>query len=162
MNRENVLKSLKFNFATSIFATIIAIAAFETGYLTKGALAMNLTADDMYYIEVSTIMLTIAIIPFALKGFSRAMKKGSSLENSAFLKLYGKWSLIRIFMLFVALVINIFAYYGLEYNGAMYCAIISFGALIYSYPTGKVLDEYRTATKQNDKRNEAIGSNCKL
>jgi hypothetical protein len=147
MNRENVLKSLKFNFATSIFATIIAIAAFETGYLTKGALAMNLTADDMYYIEVSTIMLTIAIIPFALKGFSRAMKKGSSLENSAFLKLYGKWSLIRIFMLFVALVINIFAYYGLEYNGAMYCAIISFGALIYSYPTGKVLDEYQNGNE---------------
>ncbi|MBR5477153.1 MAG: hypothetical protein IKV19_01765 [Bacteroidaceae bacterium] len=147
MNRENVLKSLKFNFATSIFATIIAIAAFETGYLTKGALAMNLTADDMYYIEVSTIMLTIAIIPFALKGFSRAMKKGSSLENSAFLKLYGKWSLIRIFMLFVALVINIFAYYGLEYNGAMYCAIISFGALIYSYPTGKVLDEYQNSNE---------------
>jgi hypothetical protein len=147
MNRENVLKSLKFNFATSIFATIIAIAAFETGYLTKGALAMNLTADDMYYIEVSTIMLTIAIIPFALKGFSRAMKKGSSLENSAFLKLYGKWSLIRIFMLFVALVINIFTYYGLEYNGAMYCAIISFGALIYSYPTGKVLDEYQNGNE---------------
>lgn len=147
MNRENVLKSLKFNFATSIFATIIAIAAFETGYLTKGALAMNLTADDMYYIEVSTIMLTIAIIPFALKGFSRAMKKGNSLENSAFLKLYGKWSLIRIFMLFVALVINIFAYYGLEYNGAMYCAIISFGALIYSYPTGKVLDEYQNSNE---------------
>ncbi len=147
MNRENVLKSLKFNFATSIFATIIAIAAFETGYLTKGALAMNLTADDMYYIEVSTIMLTIAIIPFALKGFSRAMKKGNSLENSAFLKLYGKWSLIRIFMLFVALVINIFAYYGLEYNGAMYCAIISFGALIYSYPTGKVLDEYQNGNE---------------
>ena len=147
MNRENVLKSLKFNFATSIFATIIAIAAFETGYLSKGALAMNLTADDMYYIEVSTIMLTIAIIPFALKGFSRAMKKGSSLENSAFLKLYGKWSLIRIFMLFVALVINIFAYYGLEYNGAMYCAIISFGALIYSYPTGKVLDEYQNGNE---------------
>ena len=147
MNRENVLKSLKFNFATSIFALIIAVAAFETGYLTKGALAMNLTADDMYYIEVSTIMLTIAIIPFALKGFSRAMKKGNSLENSAFLKLYGKWSLIRIFTLFVALVINIFAYYGLEYNGAMYCAIISFGALIYSYPTGKFLDEYQNGNE---------------
>ena len=141
MNRENVLKSLKFNFATSIFAAIIAIVAFETGYLTKGALAMNLTADDMYYIEVSTIMLTIAIIPFALKGFSRAMKKGNSLETIALLKLYGKWSLIRMFMLFIALVINIFVYYGIEYNGAMYCAILSFGALIYSYPSGKVLDE---------------------
>ena len=142
MNRENVLKSLKFNFATSIFATIIAIAAFETGYLTKGALAMNLTPEDMYYIEVSTIMLTIAIIPLALKSFSRAMKKGADLGNDALLKLYGKKSLQRMFLLFIALVTNIFVYYGTEYNGAMYCAIISFAALLYCYPTDKVLDTY--------------------
>jgi hypothetical protein len=152
MNKENVLKSLKFNFATSIFAAIIAIAAFETGYLTKGALAMNLTQEDIYYIEVCSIMLTIAIIPFALKGFSRAMSKGASLGNSAFLKLYSKKSLLRMFLLFIALVINIFVYYGIEYDGAMYCAILSFGALLYSYPTGKVLDEYQNATKLNDEK----------
>lgn len=142
MNRENVLKSLKFNFATSVFAAIIAIAAFETGFLTKGALAMNLTTDDLYYIEVSTIMLTIAIIPFSLKWFSRAMSKGKELDGNAFLKLYSQKSLIRMFLLFITLVVNIFVYYGIEYDGAMYCAILSFGALIYSYPTGKVLDEY--------------------
>ena len=147
MNRDNVLKSLKFNFATSVFALIIAIAAFETGFLTKGALAMNLTEEDMYYIEVSAIMLTIAITPFALKGFSRAMKRGASLDNISLLKLYSKKSLQRMFLLFIATVINIFVYYGVEYNGAMYCAIISFGALLYSYPTGKVLDEYQNGNE---------------
>ena len=147
MNRENILKSLKFNFATSIFALIIAVAAFETGYLTKGALAINLAEEDLYYIEVSAIMLTIAIIPFAIKGFSRAMKKGASLDNIAFLKLYSKKSLQRMFLLFISLVVNIFVYYGIEYDGAMYCAIISFGALLYSYPSGKVLDEYQNNNK---------------
>ena len=142
MNRENVLKSLRFNFATSVFAAIIAIAAFETGYLTKGALAMSLGVEDIYYIEVSAIMLTMAIIPLAIKGFSRAMKKGANMDNNTLLKLYSKKSLQRMFLLFIALVINIFIYYGVEYKGAMYCAILSFGALLYSYPTGKVLDEY--------------------
>ena len=142
MNRENVIKSLRFNFATSVFAAIIAIAAFETGYLTKGALAMSLGVEDIYYIEVSAIMLTMAIIPLAIKGFSRAMKKGANMDNYALLKLYSKKSLQRMFLLFIALVINIFIYYGVEYKGAMYCAILSFGALLYSYPTGKVLDEY--------------------
>ena len=142
MNRENVIKSLRFNFATSVFAAIIAIAAFETGYLTKGALAMSLGVEDIYYIEVSAIMLTMAIIPLAIKGFSRAMKKGANMNNYALLKLYSKKSLQRMFLLFIALVINIFIYYGVEYKGAMYCAILSFGALLYSYPTGKVLDEY--------------------
>lgn len=143
MNRDNVLKGLKFNFATSIFAALIAVAAFETGYLTKGALTPFIDEESLYYIEVSAIMLTMAIIPFALKGFSRAMAKGTSLDNMAYLKLYNKKSLQRMFLLFIALVVNIFVYYGTEYDGAMYCAILSFGALLYSYPTGKVLDEYR-------------------
>ncbi len=143
MNRDNVLKGLKFNFATSIFAALIAVAAFETGYLTKGALTPFIDEESLYYIEVSAIMLTMAIIPFALKWFSRAMAKGTSLDNMAYLKLYNKKSLQRMFMLFIALVVNIFVYYGTEYDGAMYCAILSFGALLYSYPTGKVLDEYR-------------------
>ena len=147
MNRANVLKSLKFNFATSIFATIIAIAAFETGYLVKGALAMNLGEQDLYYIEVSTIMLTMAIIPLALKWFSRTMSKSTNLDKNAFLKLYSKMSLIRMFLLFIALIVNIFIYYGVDYNGAMYCAIVSLGALLYSYPTGKVLDEYQNSDK---------------
>ena len=108
MNRENVIKPLRFNFITSVFAAIIAVAAFETGYLTKGALAMNLTEEDLYYVEVCTIMLTIAIIPFALKGFSRAMKKGKDLDKVALLNLYSRRSLLRIFLLFIALVINIF------------------------------------------------------
>ena len=88
MNRENVLKSLKINFATAIFAALMAIAAFETGYITKGALAMLLTESDIYYIEVAGIMLTIAIIPAALKLFSRAMSKAvkNDMEKGQFMK----------------------------------------------------------------------------
>ena len=143
MNRENVLKGLKFNFITSIFAAAIAIAAFETGYLTKGALTPFVGKEGLYYIEVTAVMLTMAIIPLALKLFSRAMSKSTELNDTAYLKLYNKKSLQRMFLLFVSLVINIFVYYGIEYDGAMYCAILSFGALLYSYPTGKVLDGYR-------------------
>ena len=99
MNKDSVLKSLKFNFATSIFAAIIAIAAFETGFLTKGVLLLHLTEQDIYYVEVATILL------------------------------------------FIVLVVNIFVYYGISYDGAMYCGIVSFGALLYSCPTEKVLDD---------------------
>lgn len=141
MNKDSVLKSLKFNFATSIFAAIIAIAAFETGFLTKGVLLLHLTEQDLYYVEVATIMLTIAIVPLALKLFSRSMAKGASLDNITFLKLYNKKSLQRMFLLFIALVVNIFVYYGISYDGAMYCGIVSLGALLYSCPTEKVLDD---------------------
>ncbi len=150
MNKENVLKSLKFNFITSIFSAIIAIAAFETGYLTKGVLAMNLSEQDIYYVEVSAIMVTIAIIPFAIKGFSRSMKKAAGLDNITILKLYGKKSIQRMFLLFIALVVNIFVYYGIKYDGSLYCGIVSLGALIYSYPTENVLNEYLDSKKQNN------------
>lgn len=143
MNRDNVLKGLRFNFITSIFAALIVVAAFETGYLTKGALTPFIGEEGLYYIEVTAVMLTMAIIPLALKLFSRAMGKSAELDGTAYLKLYNKKSLQRLFLLFISLVINIFVYYGIEYDGAMYCAIISFGALLYSYPTGKVLDRYR-------------------
>ena len=53
----------------------------------------------------------------------------------------------RMFLLFIALVVNIFVYYGIEYAGAMYCAILSFGALLYSYPTGKGLDGYMNSNE---------------
>ncbi|MBQ5895723.1 MAG: hypothetical protein IIW75_04030 [Bacteroidaceae bacterium] len=142
MNKENVLKSLRFNFITSIFSAIIAIAAFETGYLTKGVLAFNLNEQDIYYVEVLSIITTIAIVPFSLKLFSRSMNKAAGLDNNAILKLYGKKSIQRMFLLFISLVINIFVYYGVQYDGALYCAIVSLGALIYSYPTEKVLNEY--------------------
>lgn len=142
MNRENVLKSLKINFATSIFAALIAIAAFETGYLTKGVLALNLTANDVYYIEVAAIMLTMVIVPLAIKMFSRAMNKTAGLDSNAFIKLYYKKSLQRMFLLFISLIVDLFIYYGINYDGAMYCAIVSFGALVYSYPNSKVLDSY--------------------
>lgn len=141
MNKENVLKSLRFNFITSIFSAIIAIAAFETGYLKKGVLALNLIEQDIYYVEVLSIMTTIIIIPLALKLFSRAMNKTAGLDNIAILKIYGKKSIQRMFLLFIALIINIFVYYGIKYDGALYCAIVSLGALIYSYPTEKVLNE---------------------
>lgn len=87
-------------------------------------------------------MVTIAIVPLALKWFSRSMNKASGLDNIAKLKLYSKKSIMRMFLLFIALIINIFVYYGVEYDGAMYCAIVSLGALIYSYPTEQVLNEY--------------------
>lgn len=141
MERKKVLKALQINFATAILAAIIAAAAFETGYLTKGILLAYITETDLYYIQVAAIMLTIAIVPFALKIFSRAMSKGRALNDDEHLKLYNKKSLQRIFLLFIPLVINIFIYYGLDYDGSMYCALVSLGALIYSCPTGKTLDD---------------------
>ena len=95
-------------------------------------------------------MVTIAIIPFAIKGFSRAMKKTAGLDNITILKLYGKKSIQRMFLLFIALVVNIFVYYGIKYDGALYCGIVSLGALIYSYPTENVLNEYLDSKKQNN------------
>jgi hypothetical protein len=76
------------------------------------------------------------------------MSKGAELDKTEYLKLYNKKSMQRMFLLFIALVINIFVYYGIEYDGAMYCAILSFGALLYSYPTGKVLDGYMNANEE--------------
>lgn len=141
MDRKSVLKSLQINFTTAVFAAIIAIAAFETGYITKGMMRVAFNDNDLYYIEMGAVLLTMALLPIALKSFSRAMKRAGSANGQELLKRYYKSSLLRIFLLFIPLVANIFVYYGTEYDGALYCGIVSLGALIYSYPGGRVLDE---------------------
>ena len=141
MDRKSVLKSLQINFTTAVFAAIIAVAAFETGYITKGVMGLAFSDNDLYYFEMGTILLTMALVPIALKSFSRTMKRANSANSQEALKLYYKSSLLRIFLLFIPLVANIFIYYGTEYDGALYCGIVSLAALIYSYPSGRVLDE---------------------
>ena len=149
MQKERILKSLRINYFISLAATLFIIAAFESGYLYKGTLANVLTPDAVYAVEVVTVMLTIMFIPLAIKGYTRSLKKAHGMSEREFLKLYTKKSLQRIFILFVAVAVSEFVYYGLNYEGAMYCAVLGYGALLYSYPTKQVLEDYIQNLKNN-------------
>ena len=99
MQTEKTIKSLRFNYYTAFLATLAIIAAFEGGFLHKGALAAILSADDIYLLEVASVMITIALIPIALKSFTRSMKRAAGMGKAKLLKTFGKMSIVRISLL---------------------------------------------------------------
>ena len=142
MQKERILKSLRFNYIVAFIAALIIVVAFEGEYLYKGALAMVLEAKSIYMLQVTGVMVTIGLIPLALKGFTRSLEKVRGKSEPEILKTFNRMSLIRISLLFVVIVLNSFIYYGINYEGAMYCTIFGYGALIYSYPTRATLNQY--------------------
>ena len=142
MDKKNILKSLRINHIFSLFAAVLVIVMFETGLLAKGALASVVSSGAEYVIEVAVIMLTVLLVPLAIKGFSGALNKSLGCSEEEFLTLFAKKAFQRIAVLFVALLINEFVYYGLDYNGAFYCGLLALCSLLYSYPTQMVLQGY--------------------
>ena len=142
MQTEKTIKALRFNYSVAFIATIAIIVAFEGGFLHKGALANILSPDNIYLLEVSSVMITIALIPAALKTFTRSMKKVAGKGKAQVLRTFSKMSLVRISLLFAVIVVNAFIYYGLNYNGALYCGLFGYCALLYSYPTANTLDSF--------------------
>lgn len=142
MNTEKTISALRFNYIVAFIATLAIIVAFEGGFLQKEALTELLSPDDIYILEVTTVMVTMALIPLALKSFSRAMKKAAEAGKMKLLKTFSNMSLVRISLLFVVIVVNAFIYYGIGYNGALYCGLFGYCAFIYSYPTARTLDSY--------------------
>lgn len=142
MEKKEILKSLRINHLFSLFAAILVIVMFETGMLAKGALASVVPSGSIYVIEVVAVMLTVLLVPLAIKGFTNTLTKNLGRSEEEFLKLFAKKGFQRIALLFIALLVNEFVYYGLDYTGSFYCGLLALGSLIYSYPTKMVLEEY--------------------
>lgn len=142
MSKKEILKSLRINHAFSLFAVALVIVAFETGLLVKGALAALMPVNGMYVLEVVVIMSTVLLVPYAIKGFSGALNKAIGCSEEDFLKLFARKSLQRIFILFITLLMNTFVYYGVCYDGSLYCGLLSLCALLYSFPAKQVLEGY--------------------
>lgn len=142
MDKKEILKSLRINHLFSLFAAILVIVMFETGMLAKGALASVVPSGGIYVIEVVAVMLTVLLVPLAIKGFTNNLTKNLGRSEEEFLKLFARKGFQRIALLFVALLVNEFVYYGLDYTGSFYCGLLALGSLIYSYPTKMVLEEY--------------------
>lgn len=142
MSKKEILKSLRINHIFSLFAVALVIVAFETGLLVKGALAALMPVNGMYVLEVVVIMSTVLLVPYAIKGFSGALNKALGCSEEDFLKLFARKSLQRIFILFITLLLNTFVYYGVCYDGSLYCGLLSLCALLYSFPAKQVLEGY--------------------
>lgn len=141
MEKNAVIKSLRINYFVSLVAALLVLMAFELGFIEKGALVNVMSSTGMYIVQVVTVMLTVIFIPWAIKGFTKSMAKAKGMPEADIIKLFGKKGLQRIFLLFVVVLMNEFVYYGLGYESALYCGLLGFGSMIYSFPTKMVLEQ---------------------
>ena len=142
MGKNSIIKALRINYLAALVAALVVLLAFECGWLAEGVLLDTVSPTTVYVSQVAVVMCTVVLIPLAIKGFTRALVKAKGMSEDAFLVVFCKKSLQRMFLLFVVLVLNEFAYYGLAYDGALYCGLLGLGAMIYSYPTKNVLEQY--------------------
>ena len=142
MEKKDIIKGLVVNHIFSLIAVAITVATFEIGVIAKGALVNVVSSTTVYIIQVAVVMLTVLFVPVAIKGFTNALTKKVGCSEEDYLKLFVKKSMQRISILFFVLLLNVFVYYGIGYEGSLYCGILALGSLIYSFPTRNVLEQY--------------------
>ena len=141
MNKDNVIKSLKRHYYAMLAVVLVTLLVFEFG-LKEGLLIENVSPSALYVIQVFAIMFTVVFIPLAIVGFTKSIEKAMSLPQEAFFLKFLKRGMRRIHLLAAVLAVNIVVYYRFGYDGAMYCGLLGLGAMIYSFPTKNVLEQY--------------------
>ena len=106
----------------------------------NGTLADN--ASVVYSMETATILLTCLNVPFALKLFSWVLtKKIDQVDLIPALKLYRKWSLVRLLFLFVPVFLGLATYYMCMSTTGILCAAIALTASLFCIPSEKNLKQ---------------------
>lgn len=145
---EKTIKKLRNIFWLQTVLVAATAILFETGILAKGN--VTLAPTTRYIVDVAGIMLTIACIPLAIKGFSELLARGIKKKKPQFTEYFYTISTARLGILFVATALNTALFYSMNNEGAMYCALLGAGAMMYSYPRRKILDDCLQKIKNND------------
>lgn len=111
---------------------LLLVAAFECGWLEEG----GLVGQDRweFALETASILLTLALIPGALRLFSRKVLTWRALPLLEALKAYHRWNLIRLIMLAVIAWGNLVLYYLTLNNIGGLCALLACLAALFCVP----------------------------
>ena len=77
-----------------------------------------------------------------LSFLTKSLEKAKGLSKEDAMVLFQREGMQRTNLLFCVLAVNAMAYCMIGYEGALYCGLVALGAMIYSYPTKRVLEQY--------------------
>lgn len=124
----------------------ITILLYETGVLQKGSVTDNGT---IYILQVIAVMVSLAVIPLALRGFKRMMER---MEDKPFRKRLGIYmgcSWLRLLAFFLVIEFSVILYYIINDDIGMYCAVIGAICSMFCFPTKNAL-EYEVGWENQD------------
>ena len=133
---RKILSIQKCAFITVWAAPILLAVLYETGLYPKGIQAGN--AQMEYIFQSISILLTIGLIPFALRMFNlNLVKRIKELPLEQALKSYQKWSDVRLSLLFVPAIMAMSFYYLTMNTTNLFCACMALIATLFCVPSEK-------------------------
>ena len=115
-------------------APLLIVVLYETGLYQEGLLAGN--AQMEYILQSVSILLTIGLIPFALRMFNmNLVKRINELPLQQALKSYQAWSLLRWALLFVPSILALSFYYLTMNTTNLFCACMALIATMFCVPS---------------------------
>ena len=115
-------------------APLLLVVLYETGLYQEGLLAGN--AQMEYILQSVSILLTIGLIPFALRMFNlNLVKRIKELPLQQALKSYQTWSLLRLALLFVPAIMALSFYYLTMNTTNLFCACMALIATLFCVPS---------------------------
>ena len=115
-------------------APLLLVVLYETGLYQKGIQAGN--AQMEYVFQSVSILLTIGLIPFALRMFNlNLVTRIKELPLEQALKSYQKWSDVRLCLLFVPAILGVSFYYLTMNTTNLFCACMALIATLFCVPS---------------------------
>ena len=131
-------------------APLLLVVLYETGLYQEGLLAGN--AQMEYILQSVSILLTIGLIPFALRMFNlNLVKRIKELPLQQALKSYQTWSLLRMCLLFVPAILGVSFYYLTMNSTNLFCACMALVATLFCVPSeNRIKNELDLPENLND------------
>ena len=131
-------------------APLLLVVLYETGLYQEGLLAGN--AQMEYILQSVSILLTIGLIPFALRMFNlNLVKRIKELPLQQALKSYQTWSLLRLALLLVPAIMALSFYYLTMNTTNLFCACMALIATLFCVPSeNRIKNELDLPENLND------------
>lgn len=131
---KRLIRILKAEYALMWVLTVLLAALYECDILPQGLFAGD--AQMEYIMQVTSILLTICLIPLSLRLFNLSLTRYVSLlPLPEALKSYRRWSEIRIALLLVLALIDLSAYYWTMNTTGLLCAGMTVIAFLFCIPS---------------------------
>ena len=135
---KHTILRLKRVFIAFWLLPVLIVILGETGGDWVGLFAGEVRTT--YYAESLTILLTAICVPISLKLFAWVLtRKIDKVTIAQALHLYFYWSIIRLMLLVIPVLIGFGVYYLMISNTGVLCAFISLTASLFCMPSEKRL-----------------------
>ena len=113
---------------------VLLVFLYENGIFQKGIHQGN--AQMEYILQCINILLTVCLIPFALRLFNlNQVKRIKELPLQRALKSYQIWSDVRLCLLFVPAILGVSFYYLTLNTTNLFCACMALIATLFCIPS---------------------------